>query len=198
MTKGFRYFLVVLLSCTLGLQSCSDELPDGDGDIFNQQVCDGGTEDSYFPLTVGNSWKYSQNNSFEPIVRIVEGNVPFNANVYYIVVDEQHNDDMTMFLRMDTLGNIVQYRGNADELYLPANPVVGDIWVNTGDTLSVSATNATLSTTYCDYRNVLVVQKRNQSGILEDTRYYVKGIGEIYSYAEGDSSTRTLYDVDLK
>jgi hypothetical protein len=42
-----------------------------------------------------------------------------------------------------------------------------------------------------------VVQDRNQSGVLENTRYYVKGIGEVYNTAALDTNNRTLYDISL-
>jgi hypothetical protein len=199
MSKGFFSYLLVLVTLAVCFQGCTpDDLDTTDPDRFNQVVCDGGGSNTYLPLALGNTWKYKSDKVMDPLVRRVEGTVPYDSNTYFIVMDEYTSDDITMFLRQDSTGNIVQYRSGTEFVYIPADPEVGDWWINTGDTLSVTAVSSSYSTEYCDYRNVLIIQQRNQSGILENTRYYVKGIGEVYNTIAADTSNLTLYDISLQ
>ncbi|MDX2002668.1 MAG: hypothetical protein SFW35_09550 [Chitinophagales bacterium] len=205
MSSFFKVFQVVFaLSVAIilvGLQGCqkdpepSNEL---DPNMFNEMVCDGGGDNTWYPLAVGNSWRYDQYGSFNYVTRNVEATVPFAGKLYYIVVEEQSGDDFTVLLGEDSIGNIVQYSGNTEYLYIPKQPVINKTWYNGGDSLKVVAVDTTLDNRYCSYTNVLAIEQRDAGNTLKSTRYYVKGIGQVYATFPLDSGNHTLSDIALE
>jgi hypothetical protein len=155
-------------------------------------LCDGDGSSTYMPLALDNQWTFDltyASGVYDTLT--VEGFAAYGSYTYYKLRYYDHNSGYVFpwryYLRTDASGNIYQWTGSADVLYLPANPTAGQVLPQGGDFYSayiagrkVIAINETVTTGHCTYTNVLHIQSYDvSSGSVQGNYYFKKGIGPI-------------------
>lgn len=157
-------------------------------------LCDGIPGNSkYFPLAIGNKWKYGRTYSVpgnDDYIEEITGDTIYDGKTYFIahVTDAAfgQNIDYEKLYREDSNGDVYERRwGQPENLIVPANPVVGQsVWSD----YEVVDINATVTTGECTYTGCLKIQ---ESSFLQVYFYYKPGVGMV------ESSDNTLEEVWL-
>ncbi len=157
-------------------------------------ICDGIPGNSkYFPLAIGNKWKYGRTYSVpgnDDYIEEITGDTVYEGQTYFIahVTDAAfgQNIDYEKLYREDSNGDVYERRwGQPENLIVPANPVVGqNVWSD----YEVVDINASITTGECTYTGCLKIM---EPSFLQVYFYYKPGVGMV------ESSDNTLEEVWL-
>jgi hypothetical protein len=190
----------VMISSTL-FSGCKKEDDDDDDNNNNNNVptllCDGNGSNSYLPIKEGNQWNYTSSTA-----KVNMGVWTRNGEVYYKLV-LPWSGGAAEFTRNDSLGNVYQWFDgvNVKSLYIPANPVQGQvITLPNNIQLTIANTDTTLTAvndSCTQYKNVLKITETDTDGAYFIDVFYVKGIGRVYSSGITPSLTQKLTSLTL-
>lgn len=153
-------------------------------------LCDGKTgQNSYFPLAIGNYWEYERPGSgttgitettFSVTKTLeIEGKEYFQLDKYF----GYPTSETESYYRVDPATNDVYSFYWGENLYMPGNPVVGQVLQTTNGIprRTVLETNATVSTQSCTYTGCVVIGKYTDTGYLYAQEYFKKGLGMVHN-----------------
>jgi len=180
MKKRFIPFIVILAFTAIFINACKD---DKDEDPTptptpTSVICDGKGSTSYYPLAMQNSWYLST--SGNSITFTIVDTPTYISNKYYEVESSLGG---TRYYRKKSNGDIMVYSmsSGTELLYIPGSPTVGQSWpfdMDFATTRKVAATNASYSTSKCNYTGCLKIELWDGVDLVR-TDYYKKGVGLI-------------------
>jgi hypothetical protein len=141
-------------------------------------LCNGTGGTSYYPLSVNSYWIYSMPSNQWFQLEIIETTTMGNGEVYshmvttgaFGVVHDYFREDAGQILKWNTTLSV-------DEVYIPANPTVGQQWItSTSDSVVVNDVAATInSQNGCTYDGLL--QLTSYTSGTGSNAYYKRGLG---------------------
>lgn len=164
-------------AATLDDGSCTYTIP-------SNPTCDGhDTNTDLFPLIQGTQWRYDQVGTSQDYYVEITGTTDINS-VTYITADWSQfggNITGTKKYRVDTNGDVYYRSGANDYMEIPANPTVGQSWVDEYTvTHQVVDVNASLTTSTCSYSGCVKILN-DYTNTPDTYTYYKAGIGMIKS-----------------
>ena len=202
--------LVVLSSCSSDNDSNPAEEEAEEEDVMPENLlCEGNGSGSYFPLAMGNYWKwewpFNSGPSVSDITAEVIGTFDYMGNTYFELTYTGSNGQYHFkYLREDTQGNLktlvyfIDSTGNyyEEHLVIPNSVLsTGDQWefysvFDSNDFVDpvqrVQSINAALETDFCNYTGGLEIFTRNLAAdpafpqsAILDYKIYKKGLGLI-------------------
>lgn len=140
-------------------------------------LCNGNGSTSYFPIDIGNEWKFTDSGS--EVVWTISDTVRSNGHLFFKIEDVWDEFFYSgAKIRQDSTTSDI-YLDNY--LYIPANPVVGTTYPYVGSTSrKVASLTASITTDSCSYSNLLEMDEIiTSSGVVNRRYYYKKGIGSV-------------------
>lgn len=168
------------------------------------QLCDGNSGASYYPLDSTDTWQYlykimGQTQSPRPSPTVV-GHVTYNSIKYAHIYDSALFSDN--YLRENsTTHSIYRYNSSngTDYLEIPGSPTLNQTWTSAFGTRTVTNLSASKSTASCTYTGLLEITEVNSGATVTTKYYYKKGLGMVYSIETGSfPSEYTLTSTTLK
>jgi hypothetical protein len=149
-------------------------------------LCTGKGSSSWLPLELQNEWNYqNQVNTMQTKNVNVTGTRVFSGQVYFRMQTTLGGISTEQFMRTADNGDIHWYNQNTllDELYIPAEPVLGQVISVSGrQTRQVGSLTDIVETGLCTYFNVLRIDLY-ENGLPASSENYQKGIGQVYNSA---------------
>lgn len=143
-------------------------------------LCNGTGGSSYFPLSVNSYWIYVLPGNDWMQLEITETYTQTNGEEYAHMITTGAFGTIDDYYR-ESGGDILRWNNSLsiDEVYIPANPTVGQQWsTSSTDSIIVQAVAATLnSQNGCSYDGLL--QLTSYSNGTGSTSYYKQGLGLI-------------------
>ena len=226
MKKNFK-FIYLLVSAVLFMVSCNSDdenseitPPDVivdtttvDTTSIDAVLCDGNGTNSYYPMTVTDTWTYKYKiagfaQSPNPVIKVLNP-VEYNSVSYSQFTDLSNFMYLSEnYFRFDSVTSNVYYyddNNNVEYLYLPANPALNQTWDYFGtigyNSRKVTNLAATLTTDFCTYTDLLEITQYDDNGVVRKRDYYKKGIGlvqnQYFDSFFGTFDTFTLIDITL-
>lgn len=198
-----QVLLMIILSVVFF--ACSDDevpVPDPEEEeppATVDTLCEGDGDNSFWPLAMNNEWEYETSGAEFTIK--VTGTAVYDGKEYYKISEFVDGVELGLFegyLRNDAAGNVYVYNTveEADYLYIPAVPVVGDYYLDYPDGSSDddrevdkygTPTDFESGLFFCDYDSVLFINSySNLTGDYEGKDYYVRGVGPVFNGGFGD------------
>lgn len=184
---NWLFFASVVLATSVFVGSCNTEEEDpNDPGTPPNVLCDGAGSSSYFPLAADNEWTYSgQFGTTETVTDVAT----VSAGTEYTLDVDQGFTDWTETYVVGSNGDVFFESAGvtvSDSLYLyvPANPTVNQEWLyvisfDGHKVRKVVSTNASVSTSSCDYTGCLEIQEYDGTGDALGTYWYKPGVGQV-------------------
>lgn len=205
---------IVTLLCVIAIgsfSSCKKKTSDPDPAVTTpvitpvNQLCDGNSGTSYYPLDSTDAWGYGYkisgvSQSIHPSLKVT-GHQIYNSKKYALVKDASGYvfDD---YLREDAVTHdIYRYdsNNNTEFLEIPSVPTLNQSWTYFGGTRTVTNLSASKATSGCSYTGLLEITQVNSGATLTTKYYYKKGLGKVYSVEVGSFPAEyTLTSTSLK
>lgn len=167
------------------------------------QLCDGNSTASYYPLDSTDTWVYlykimGVTQSPHPSPKVI-GHVTYNSFKYAHIYDSALFSDT--YLREDaTTHNTYFYNSNngIEYLEIPGTPTLNQTWSGAFGTRTVTNLSASKATSSCSYTGLLEITEVGSSSTTK--YYYKKGLGKVYSIQSATSfpDEYTLTSTTLK
>ena len=171
-----------MASCTDGIKNQNETGVDCGGSCSAcvSQLCDGAGSNSYFPLAIGNTWRYNQGGTDSVIEQ--------SGSIY---IDHYFYSPNYYFDTLRIAGNGDVYRkseGQNEILLVPAILYAGLKWAGSQypgwtDSNTVVDINASVNTGFCTYTNCAKIERiyhYPSSPTATIYTYIKKGIGLVY------------------
>jgi hypothetical protein len=189
--KKINYLLLICLSIVVFIAGCKkkkSEEPAPTTLTPPNYICSGNGTNSYYPLTLSNSWTYSSKKDGviqpETFTEKVKGYKTFGAYTYSVNVGRTDTTTSSYYREDAYYKDIYSYNTDTGTEYLliPGTPVLNQSWpVKYGLTSKVTNLSATISTSSCTYTGLLEITDYNGSSVIMVKTYYKKGLGRVYT-----------------
>lgn len=160
------------------------------------QICIGNGENTYLPIADGNMWHYYTTNNMGNTktnyigIETVESKQYYKIKkiwnpgnfIYHDYYRFASNKDLYIW-RSDINDNRLEF----EELYVPANPTLGQSWVSLNNSqvrYEVNSLDASYTTNECSYTGLLEINKYFEEE-LQHQYYFKKGIGLVNEFTPG-------------